>query len=136
MIEEWSEEMFKELDAKYSVTLEVVSPYAALWSNLCSAFQSSGYDSDDMPEDPLEREYAVVELLSEFGTKAFMDQKVGNNKSILLANARKVAKEMNNYTFGFKMDSPQNACGNTGWDFIKGDIGWAGKYNDEDLPFA
>ncbi len=114
-VEYWSEEMAKH--GKYHVSIEAVSPEAAK-DELQNVLKSSSLS---------EAEYNAMsdiekyDLFGDYGIKATLFQKQGNNVTKLMQEARAKLLEID-LLFGFAMDKQQNALGATGWDFIKGDI--------------
>jgi hypothetical protein len=120
--EEWDKEWRKS--GKYHVSIEVVSPVAAK-DRANDVAKSYGLSLGEFEEY---REYEKYNMFSEYGIKATLWQKQGNNLQALLIEARKEVKLLG-MIFGFRMDAPQNAIGNTGWDFIKGEIGFKTREN-------
>ena len=64
----------------------------------------------------------IAKILNEVGIGANLFSKQGNNAKELFQIARKECEKIN-MLFGFYMDRNQNMLGNSGWDFIKGQIG-------------
>jgi len=114
----------KEVDAKYNVCLSAVSPQAAGEENLHRAFKCHGMEGESEHEVELRKDPIVqVECLHGYGVSAPLWQADGNNLSKLMKEARKQAQQ-SEFLFGFYMDGSKNRIGNTGWDFISGDIGF------------
>lgn len=101
---------------QYHVEVVAVSPVAAE-NKLESAFESC-YDVAQLSTASDE---AKCEVLIDYGTVAHLWQKTGNNKAALLREARVELKKAD-MMFGFYMDRAQNAIGDTGWDWIAGNI--------------
>jgi hypothetical protein len=118
----------KDVGAKYNVCLSAVSPQQAGDENLQRALGSYGMEGESEREIEFRKDPIMqVECLHSYGVSAPLWQADGNNLSKLMKEARRQA-DMSNMLFGFYMDGPKNRIGNTGWDFIKGDIGF--KSND------
>ena len=64
-----------------------------------------------------------VEIINGYSGGATVYSGQGNNYKALLKEAQKETM-ISEFLFGFTMDKAQNACGNTGWDWIRGDIGF------------
>jgi hypothetical protein len=112
---------------KYNVSISAVAPSQVSKEDMMSAFKSFGYDD---PKEQIEMmkksdEKAVAGILSEYGIKATLFNESGNNAKELIATAKKQIPAIEGM-FGFYMDKPENFIGNTGWDFIKGDLGIKG----------
>jgi hypothetical protein len=105
----------REAPAKYCVELRAVSPQAAGAENIKRAKDCCGVESDD----PI----ALVEALDSYGVRACLFSANGNNAAKLMREAREAAKLKGEFLFGFAMDGAQSRMGDTGWDFIAGDIG-------------
>lgn len=108
---------------KYCVSLMVVSPEAAGMANLLKAFECCGIDAT---KENLDNQLLCVEALDSYGVHAQLESFSGNNINKLLKQIRRKALE-DNFLFGFAMDKPENRIGNTGWDFISGNIGFKTK---------
>jgi hypothetical protein len=102
---------------KYSVSVSVVAPEE--FKERKSAMDSMGIDS---PWDSLCWEQKV-EVINGYSGGASVYQGQGNNYKELFKLAQKETV-ISEFLFGFAMDKAQNAIGNTGWDWIKGDIGF------------
>lgn len=108
---------------KYCVSLAVVSPDEAGKENVSKA--------DDGDYCAFGDDECRVDALHSYGIYAQVWYKGGNNYSKLLKEAREQA-HLCNMLFGFYMDRPVNAIGNTGWDAIRGDIGLGKRREDDD----
>lgn len=106
----------------YNVELLSVSPSEAGPENLKRAFEYCGMEqkSPEMLSNPL----VQVEALVSYGVCAHLWQSDGNNCHALLKEARNQALIASGL-YGFFMDRQQNAIGDTGWDFQRGEIGKA-----------
>ena len=113
--------MGDEAPAKYCVEILAVSPEAAGPDNVKKAIDSCGNDTEgkEIPDD------MKVEALASYGIYAPLYSKSGNNMKSLLKEARKEFKLIHAFTFGFKMDCPVNRIGDTGWDWLQGNLGAA-----------
>jgi len=100
---------------KYNVTLSAVSPEAAK-DNMQAALKCCGLEGESDLTDLMK-----VEVLHTYGTSAPLKQWNGGNAHKLLKEAKHEA-QLAEMLFGFYMDSPKNAIGSTGWDFISGDL--------------
>ena len=112
-----SEEDCKDT-GKYEVSLLAVSPEAAGEKNLKSAFEFCGDSSNENTTDTIK-----IQSLLDYGVYAALFYSTGNNSKKLLCTALDKA-DVANVMFGFLMDRPENRVGNTGWDFISGNIGF------------
>lgn len=101
----------------YHVSLSAVSPQQAQ-AHLQPAFECCGIPVE-LQSDPM----IQVESLASYGVTALLWSEEGNNLKNLLKQAHEQA-EISTCLFGFYMDAPQNRIGNTGWDCIRGDIGF------------
>lgn len=116
---EWAgEEAAREMGGNHLVSLMVASPSEAGKKNLKAAAESQGREEylDRMTDE----DKAV--MLTEYGTAATVWHETGNNLRNLLKKAKEEAQKVEGL-FGFYMDRQLNRMGNTGWDFIKGEIG-------------
>lgn len=112
------EAMGDKTEHKYLMNVSVVSPEAAGPEELESALSSFGMDITD-----IEDEEDKVILLVEYGTSAVLFEQTGNNYRKLMREARAEMEKIN-MLFGFYMDKQLNHIGNTGWDFVSGNIGF------------
>jgi hypothetical protein len=117
--EYWGDDELVKSVGKYMVEVHAVSTIAAGEDNCKRAAESCGFGewSDLSPVDQ-------HQILMDYGVSARLYSTSGNNLGKLLRAARKELHLIRGILFGFKMDAPQNAIGNSGWDFIKGDIGF------------
>jgi len=104
---------------KYNVAIHAVAPHLLSDEQKESACKSA---CEETPFDELDWNYQV-ELAYEHGISAPVFNIGGNNYKKLLAEA-KTEIQREDFLFGFMMDRPVNAIGNTGWDAIKGEIGF------------
>jgi hypothetical protein len=111
-------------ESKYNVGLYVVSPQAAGLHEVMQAIKSSGYGRDDFKrlKDREARRLFLVEALMQYGVNARLTDEYGNNRKDLMRVARQEAFKARSL-FGFYMDRQQNAIGDSGWDFVAGNIG-------------
>jgi hypothetical protein len=116
-LEDLEDAMGKEAPAKYGVEVLAISPEAAGAENVRKAAESWGVD------DPATlSEEAKVEVLLSYGIYAPLWNQNGGNERKLIQEARKQVKFLG-ITFGFKMDLAVNRIGDTGWDWIQGNVG-------------
>lgn len=101
---------------KYMVTIDVVAPDVAPRDDIESAFESMGFEV--VPKDKLK----IAIALQQYGVAATVWSDMGNNAEKLMQEAREETDKISRL-FGFYMDKPLNRIGNTGWDFIRGNIG-------------
>lgn len=116
--EHWSEEWAKKA-GRYSVEIHAVSPEAAE-KEIDNAIRSVSLAREEFQALP---RFAQCEILLDYGVSACLWSKTGNNRAQLEREARKELK-MICFLFGFYMDRPLNAIGNTGWDWIRGEVGF------------
>jgi hypothetical protein len=119
-LEEYGDDVCK--GGKYSVCVDAVSPESAGKDKVIDAIES-WTDDQDVINQYLSDPYTPYLTLLEYGISATLFHKQGNNKNQLLKDASKELKVID-MLFGFYMDKYQNRIGNTGWDFISGNIGW------------
>lgn len=125
MEEHLSERELKEFGGKYACSIVAVAPKAINLENRNAAIQSGcgdkwvneqgGWDNMD--------ELTQCDILLSYGTYATLWQSAGNNKWGLIRQAKAEAKSLPMF-IGFKLDRQQNAIGNSGWDFLQGNIGF------------
>lgn len=103
----------------YHVGLAAVSPAAARKKNIERAFE--GYSGDAVDR---KNKLTQVYALHSYGVKAPLWSKDGNDEAALLIEATRTASVISGL-FGFYMDRVVNAIGDSGWDWISGNIGAA-----------
>lgn len=106
----------------YMITIKAVSPTEPSEDTKKSALYSLGLESHNDKIDDIEP-FEMAKILNEYGTGAVVFSESGNNAEELFKTARKEC-ELISSLFGFYMDRQQNMIGNSGWDFIKGEIGF------------
>ena len=116
-LREWSEEAADSL-GEYEVSIKAVSTVAAGPEKCRSAAASTGMTPEDWAKHS--EAWQHYELM-QYGVAATLWQETGNNKRKLIRAARKELG-LCQMLFGFYLDRQQNAIGDTGWDFIKGDL--------------
>lgn len=109
---------------QYNVTLSVVSPQAAGKENIAKAMDACGLTEDSLEGRKGSMMQMVVECLHSYGIKTTLFEESGSNLTKLMKDARAEANKIN-MLFGFYMDKQQNAIGDSGWDFVAGNIGGA-----------
>ena len=114
----------EEQENKYVVEIHAVAPSELSKEQIESAFESAGID-EKTKKRLMKNPKDMVEVLDDYGTFALMDSDSGNDAKKLMTEAKKQIPVIEGM-FGFYMDKRMNAIGNTGWDFIKGDIGFKG----------
>lgn len=114
---EWAGEAeARQMGGNHLVDLSVVSPSEAGKKNLEAAAESQGRETKGLSDEE------KAEMLADYGVAATMWHDTGNNLRNLLKKAKEEAQKVEGL-FGFYMDRQLNRMGNTGWDFIKGEIG-------------
>lgn len=119
-------ELTDDYPSKYRVEIQAVAPSQVSKDDKKSAFSSMGIDDKKEQERMSKDPQALAGILAEYGTSASLYSAEGNNANALMKEAKKQIPVINGM-FGFYMDRPMNRIGNTGWDFIKGDIGFHAK---------
>lgn len=112
-IEEFDRQWAK--DSKYLVSLISVNP-----SMVDDAKSIESYI--DVTWSELSEEQKI-EACIQYGTYATLWQKEGNSLDALLVLANEELAKSHIWG-GFMLDAPQNAIGNSGWDFMAGTIGF------------
>ena len=104
---------------KYQIIIGAVKPKHSKekMKDVLSAFGLEDENPDDLTE------LQKVMYVYEYGLSASLYNISGNNAEKLLKEARKELQNIPSF-FGFYMDKQMNAIGNTGWDFIDGNIGF------------
>ena len=114
---------------RYDVSLVAVSPaFCKASGTLEEAMKSNGF-LDDASLDPNDERLQLDALLS-YGNYATLGEWQGQNLRKLMKTARDEAQSQRMF-FGFTLDRVANGVGNTGWDFISGQIGYGKHYVDE-----
>ena len=114
-MEEWCGSDF---EYKYHMEILACGPKWPTPKNLQNALDSYELSIEDFKEYPLEGQ---LQLLVETGLAAHLWQSSGNNWNSLVREAREAAQPMFIF-FGCYMDKHQNAIGDTGWDWIRGNL--------------
>lgn len=116
--EHWDSEWAKQ--GKYNVSIETAGPEWVSAEETARALQSCGMSREEFDKlTPLWQS----RVLAEYGIRAVLWQRQGSNLRGLLKDARKELGLVE-MLFGFYMDKPMNRIGNSGWDFIRGEIGF------------
>ena len=108
----------REAPATYCVSLLSVSIEEAGEDNLQQALRFCGLEEEEDITDEMK-----IEALLAYGVFARLWEGNGNNINKLMREARRQSM-LASTIYGFFMDRQQNAIGNTGWDFQRGDIGF------------
>jgi hypothetical protein len=108
-----------ETNPRHMVDIVAIAPSEVPAQELAAAKMSTGFVDWGDEQNPLH----LVEALADYGTYAPLWSGTGNNRQKLLKQARKEA-DMIVMLFGFYMDRTTNILGATGWDRIKGEVGW------------
>ena len=119
--EEWDSEW--ATNGKYHIEICAVGPEWCSEETLGRAAECCGMSMEEFGK--VSEEWRCLTLI-EYGTRAPLWQEQGNNLRKLLKAAREELARIQ-MLFGFYMDRPVNAIGDTGWDWIAGDIGAAMK---------
>ena len=109
--------MGDEAEKTYHVNISAISPEACGEKNLKSALECCSMDINEKDN------ILKVLALSDYGVSAQLWAKEGNNIKELLTEAHSQVMPITGL-FGFYMDGAKNRIGNTGWDFIAGDLGF------------
>ena len=112
-----SDEELKET-GRYSVEILAVSPEACNNDKVKEAIDDMGLDEFTVGKIP----FIEYEAMIEQGLYAPLWNKSGNNLKKLLSEANE-RLQIIYIMFGFFMDKHVNMIGDTGWDWIAGDIG-------------
>lgn len=115
--QEWA-----ETNGRFHMEVHVASPVAAK-KELVRIAENMGMTLKEFKEGPMESQ--CMELVNE-GISACLYQCTGNNMRKTIRQAKSKVPEID-FMFGFWMDKPVNAIGDTGWDWVKGDIGAASR---------
>jgi hypothetical protein len=119
--EKWDRE-WAETQGKYHVSINVASPVAAE-ARLENVADGMGMSLEQFKAGAVECQ--CVALVQQ-GFSACLYQEQGNNMKVILQSVRKMLPEID-FMFGAYMDRSQNAIGDTGWDWVKGDFGAASR---------
>ena len=115
------------LSGRYHAELVVSAPQAVSPKVLQGTLSSHGMTMEQweaLSED------LKAQLLIEYGAHAILWQMQGDDSDKLLVEASGQTI-LADSLFGFFMDKPQNRIGDTGWDFIKGELGSAKSRNSQ-----
>jgi len=105
---------------KYNLDISVVSPSEAS-NHLDSAIESYGYGNKPKLNYTDEEK---VKILHSYGVQAPISRIEGNNFYKIWRHTHEEISKIE-MLFGFYMDKQLNCIiGNTGWDFVKGEIGF------------
>jgi len=118
MDQHMSDDDLKRFGGKYCVSILAVSPDAVSPEEMKSAFDCIGSPMENASND------LKIEALVSYGIYATLHSEATNNKAASIKAAREQLRGLTSIMFGFAMDRAQNRIGDTGWDFIKGDIGF------------
>jgi hypothetical protein len=111
-----------EFGSKYTIELHAVSPQAAGLRECIQAHKSSGATRRTFSDLSKEkRQLALIEMLIQYGVSVCLHQESGNNFRKVMKEVKLEAKKAT-MLFGFYMDRRCNGFGDTGWQFISGDI--------------
>jgi len=111
-----------ESPAKYHCEIVVASPDFVSAENVLACQNSMGWGWEWYRLEKREQAWQ----LAEYGIAATLWQSDGNNERVLWKAARDELRKIN-MLFGFYLDKQQNAIGNSGWDFLRGEIGFIPK---------
>jgi hypothetical protein len=107
---------------RYTITIRAVSPTEPSEKTKKSALYTLGLESYENKMHEL-KPLDMAVILNDDGVGAMIFSDCGNNANELFKIARDECDKIA-MLFGFYMDRQLNAIGNTGWDFIKGEIGF------------
>ena len=106
----------------YMISIRAVSPTQPSTKTKESALYTLGLEKHYNDIEKM-KPFEMAKILDENGIGAVLFSEQGNNADKLFKTARKQC-EIITSMFGFYMDKRLNLIGNTGWDFIKGEIGF------------
>jgi len=107
---------------KYVITISAVSPSEVDLKTKQDALYCLGLEEMNNEISTI-KPFDMAKILNEYEIRATLFNFGGNNANKLFKIAREEIERIN-LLFGFYMNSKQNMIGNTGWDFIKGKIGF------------
>ena len=102
----------------YNVCLSVVSPMQAGEKNLKEAYSCCGIDEEMVANAGKNLAEIQVEALHAYAGGVPVWQGNGNNWRELMKEAKKEAQNCEGF-FGFYLDKPVNALGETGWERLR-----------------
>lgn len=111
-------EMKQDNIGKHCVSILAVAPDAVAPEEMKRAFDCIG-----LPMDNASNDMKLAALVS-YGIYATLHSETTNNKAAGIKAAREQLRGLASIMFGLAMAQSQNAIGNSGWDFIKGEIGF------------
>jgi len=121
---------------KWMASLVGVSPFFATNASICSALESCGDYLEDIWDDldPAKREMALCETLLSYGVHCPVIHKTSTRAK---GAYRGCAQEAHIATmmWGFIADGQKNAMGSSGWDFLRGELGFGGERECKPSPF-
>ena len=106
----------------YMISIKAVSPSEPSEATKKSALFSIGLEEMNDKISTIEP-FNMAKILNEYGIGAVLFNDNGDNARELFKLVRKECEKIT-ILFGFYMDRPLNMIGNSGWDFIKGEIGF------------
>jgi hypothetical protein len=106
----------------YMISIKAVSPSEPSDEEKRSALYSIGLEEMNDKISTIEP-FEMAKILNEYGTGAVLFSDNGDNARELFKIAREECEKITTL-FGFYMDRQLNMIGNSGWDFIKGEIGF------------
>jgi len=117
------EAMGSDAPAKYNVEIQAVAPSQLTKEQIKRAIEQDVGDDPEQEKKLLNNKEALVGSLADYGLSATLYSAQGDNADELMKDAKTQITGITGM-FGFYMDKQANRLGNTGWDFIKGDIGF------------
>ena len=115
------ENIDENAEQRYMISIRAVSPSEPTRETKESSLYGLGLEEYNNTIDTI-KPFEMAKILNENGVGAVLFSESGNNATKLFKRAREQC-EIISSMFGFYMDSRLNMIGNTGWDFIKGELG-------------
>jgi len=116
------DELIKTTEKRYRVILSICTPDVE-YTELKSAFECCGYTEDFLDSYKGNKDHIKVDALTSYGACAAVWNAAGNNYKELMREAREQAYQISLDPSIF-LDEVYNMIGNTGWDFMRGEIGF------------
>lgn len=117
---EYTDEWGDSQEYKYHASIVTCGPGWPTPESLASCLSSMGTTPEEW--ETMGEEWQCRTLM-DYGLSAVLWQEGGSNVNKLLKTARQKMVELR-FLCGFALDRSQNAIGNSGWDFMRGTIGF------------
>ena len=115
---DYMDQWCSDFEHTYHMEIMALGPRWPSKKNLEERLRDYEMSRDDFKALPLDGQ---LQILAETGLAAHLWQQSGNNKRTLLNQAREELSKIQ-VMFGFYMDRYQNQIGDTGWDWIRGNL--------------